>query len=307
MTTVRNCPSGDTYFITRRCFSGLMMLTPKPWVVRLFGYCLAVSAERHGIELHAYTVMSNHWHGVLTDPEGRLSDFLCHLHSLLARALNQGRGRTDGVWSRQPTNLVRVWDADSLLEKMTYVITNPVKAGLTSTSEEWPGLRGAVGVRGAMCGIQKKPKNFFKGSGPCPAEVNLRLTPPSLWAADPEGYRRRLLALIATKEEAVRATMKKERRGFLGRREAQRQRWDRRPKKSLKRSVVVPRVAASDAGLRVAMLREEAVFQSRYRDALKLWKEGVRPVVFPEGTVKMRNYPGVVIAGTPKAEALRRG
>ena len=64
------------------------MLAPRGIVPKVFSYCVALAAERHGIEVHAMTVMSNHWHAVVTDPYGRIPEFSRVVHSLSARALD---------------------------------------------------------------------------------------------------------------------------------------------------------------------------------------------------------------------------
>ena len=88
MTCPRRIVPGTTYLLTRRCTQRRFMFVPRGIVPKLFGYCVALAAERHGIELHAATCMSNHYHAVLTDPEGRVCEFARDVHSLTARALN---------------------------------------------------------------------------------------------------------------------------------------------------------------------------------------------------------------------------
>ena len=67
---------GTTYLVTRRCLGRRFLLRPDRALNELIGYCLARAAKAHGIELHAVTVMSNHYHLVLTDPRGVLPDFM---------------------------------------------------------------------------------------------------------------------------------------------------------------------------------------------------------------------------------------
>ena len=68
MTWPRRVVPGTTYLLTRRCTQRRFMLAPRGIVPKLFGYCVALAAERHGIEVHAITVMSNHWHAARTTP-----------------------------------------------------------------------------------------------------------------------------------------------------------------------------------------------------------------------------------------------
>ncbi len=70
MTAPRQIRKNVTYLITRRCFSRMFLLRPSAVVTSVFEYVLAVKAKQYGIQLHAYCVLSNHWHCVLTDPLG---------------------------------------------------------------------------------------------------------------------------------------------------------------------------------------------------------------------------------------------
>ncbi len=297
MTLPRFAPPGTTYTVTRRCWDGLFCLVPRPWVKRVFGYCLALAAHRYDIGLHGFDVMSNHWHGVLTDPYGQVDRFMSHLHGLTARAINVGHGRRDGFWSRQPASLVRLETEEAVMEALVYVHTNPVKAGLTHRGDLWPGLRGLYAHTTDHAGTQKRPKKFFRRNGPCPERVSLKLTMPPQFTCDRETFRKRLAEAVREREEEICEEMKRDGRTFMGARAAQRQRWDRKPAKPLKRSRVSPTVKSRDVERRVHMLRERAIFLQQYQEAYAAWCRGDGSVVFPAGTLKMKRFPRVRIRG----------
>lgn len=75
--------------------------------------------------LHAVCVMSNHWHGVVTDPEGRLPKFLEIFHKLVAKAQNASLGRWENLWSSDKTSAVPLVSEADVLEKMAYTLANP--------------------------------------------------------------------------------------------------------------------------------------------------------------------------------------
>ena len=300
MTLPRYCPAGATYLVTRRCFGGSFFLVPRPWIRRLFGYCLALAANRYDISLHGFVVMSNHWHAVLTDPTGQVDRFLCHLHALTARAINAGHRRRDGFWSRSAASLVRLETEEAVMRELVYVQTNPVKAALTPTGKGWPGLRGLVTHTTDHAGTQKRPKGFFRRRGTCPERVSLRLTLPPQFEGDRRAFKLAIADAVAEREAETRDAMRREGRAFLGARRAMRQRWDRRPKRPLRRSRISPTVASRHVAQRVHMLRQRAVFLTRYREAYARWREGEEAVAFPVGTLKMRRFPRVMI---PQPEA----
>ena len=110
MTWPRRIVPGTTYLLTRGCTQRRFMLVPRGLVPKRFGYCIALAAKRHGILVHAVTVMSNHWHGLVTDPHGRIPEFCRDVHSLAARALNAHLGRWEALWSSQRLSLVELVD-----------------------------------------------------------------------------------------------------------------------------------------------------------------------------------------------------
>jgi len=56
------------------------MLKPSARTNELVRYCLALAAKQTDVLLHAVCFLSNHWHGVVTDPLARLPEFLERFH-----------------------------------------------------------------------------------------------------------------------------------------------------------------------------------------------------------------------------------
>ena len=65
MTAPRRIVEGEFYLVTRRTLLRTYLLRPHPEVNRMFEYCLAEAAKKHGIELIAWCAMSNHYHAVI--------------------------------------------------------------------------------------------------------------------------------------------------------------------------------------------------------------------------------------------------
>ena len=76
MSKPRRVLPGSTYLITRRCLGRQFLLRPSRDVNQVFLFCLAHSARMCGIEVHAFCVLSNHYHLVVTDPLARLPEFM---------------------------------------------------------------------------------------------------------------------------------------------------------------------------------------------------------------------------------------
>jgi len=93
--------------------------------------------------LHAFCVMSNHVHLVCTPllkPEGTYYALPAILHSLkryTAREANRLLGRQGVFWQAESYDHV-VRNERAFHRIIAYVLSNPVKAGLVSSWDEWP-------------------------------------------------------------------------------------------------------------------------------------------------------------------------
>ena len=122
---------------TRRCSERRYLLKPGDVMNQILLYCLAYAAAQHGILIHVYSFLSNHYHMSLTDPLGTLPQFLCLFHGLVARAGNRLRGRGESFWDPRPTSAVELSDVPTFMKHHTYVLTNPVKHGLKRHPSHW--------------------------------------------------------------------------------------------------------------------------------------------------------------------------
>ena len=94
--------------ITRRILRRHRLLRPDSSVRQLFVFVLAVAALRYGILVHAFCVMSTHYHLVATDPLGVLPDFLAFFHRIVALGLKVLRKWEGAAWDDAQTSVVRL-------------------------------------------------------------------------------------------------------------------------------------------------------------------------------------------------------
>ena len=292
---------GQTRFITRRVLERRLLLLPIGRSHHIFGYHFTRLSERHGIDVHALTVMSNHYHCLETDPLGTTPDFVRDLHAITGRNLNANQGRWDSFWSGQRTSMLAVLDEEDVLDKIVYTLTNPVAAGLVKRYTDWPGLRTTpqdyLRSRGR---VFKRPKGFFCKDTDAPSEVELRLTlPPQLRHREPVEVVEELHERIRIREEAIAKDLAESQRTFMGPARIRRQGRNSIPKTREKKRTLSPTVAAKDPERRIAFLEAQAVFRQEYQKALKLWMAGAELTVFPEGTFKMRRFPRVKMEARP--------
>ena len=287
MTAPRRILAGTSYLITRCCSERRFFLRPSALTCEIFQYVLAVAAKRYGLLVHAFCVLSNHYHLVVTDPFARLPDFQQYLDGILAKAMNCSLGRWESFWDPDSYSAVQLEDANAILDKMVYVLANPVAAGLVRYAAEWPGLWSDPSLIGGPPLVARRPSVYFDKDGPMPAEASLRLTPPPGFEGDGtlvETLRRRLIEA----EEAAAAELERENRSFLGAVRVRAQKPTTRPAPGEPRRELSPRVACRAKWKRIEALQRLAEFGRAYREALASWRSGVRDVMFPAGTWLMR-------------------
>lgn len=289
MTAPRQVLPGTTSLVTRRCSQRQFFLRPSKATTELLGFLLAVAAERFHIHLHAFCAMSNHLHLVLTDPEARLPAFMGFLDSLVGRSMNPRLGRDEHFWSSTSYSAVALQTPDDIIDKVVYVLANPVTAGLVQHGRLWPGLWSAPREFGAAPTEFLRPGFFFRkrGATALPMRASLSLVvPPGFNSA--ATFRRAVEAALALREEAVAVELAALHRGFLGVRRVLAQPPTARPRSPQPRGGLNPRVACKDKWRRIEALGHLKQFLTDYRRALQAWRARSADVLFPAGTYLMR-------------------
>jgi REP element-mobilizing transposase RayT len=287
MTAPRQVLPGKTYLVTRRCSERRFFLRPSRETTAIFRYVLAVAAQRHGVRVHAFCVLSNHYHLVLTDPNACLPDFQRYLGGLVARAINCSFGRWESFWDPDSYSAVRLENPEAVLEKMVYVLANPVAAGLVRRGQDWPGLWSAPSQIGGSPIAVERPKGFFREAGPMPASAELQLERPPGFETD-ESFVEVLSQGLREAEDRAAAELGREGRSFVGVARVLAQKPTARPAPGEPRRTLSPRVACRNKWGRIEALLRLAEFGRAYREALHAWRTGLREALFPPGTWLMR-------------------
>jgi putative transposase len=280
--------------VTRRCAQRLFRLRPCPQTNRIFMYCLAFAMQKTGVLLHAACVLSDHHHLVVTDPRGRLPDFLRELHRLTAKAMNALHGKWENFWSAEPCNVVRLVTDEDVDDKIAYVVANPVAAGLVTHPGAWPGFL-AWGERSFTV---RRPASYFSEEGSCPAQMDLLLTKPPIRTREPNsapGWVDRVTGAIAANVAVAHRALKTAGRAFLGPKSVLSASLDQRATSYEGRRGAIPTFAARASSVRDELRRLESNFRQRYRHALERWRDGARDVSFPFGTWGMKVFHAAVV------------
>jgi putative transposase len=281
-----------THLITRRTILRHMLLRPDPVMTEVLLYLLAVMARRHGLQVHAVCAMSTHIHLVATDVRGTIPKFYADFHrmsSLCTRALRQWR---DVVWDKSQTSAVNLATPAAVVEKIAYVLANPVAAGLVQRAAEWPGAKVGVDDIGQTTLRIPRPKIFLNPKNPIwPAVAELPIAlPPGVAPEEAAPFRRQVATELERLEAQAHAEMREQRRSFLGARRARAicptaRVTTRDPAAKRNPTFAVGR-GQGDAWLRAAAAVR--AFREAYAAALERWCAGARSAVFPPGTWWMR-------------------
>ncbi|WP_437493635.1 transposase [Sorangium sp. So ce1014] len=296
MSQPREIAPGATYLLTRRVLRRHFLLRPDVAMNQLLVYALAVSARRYGVEVHALCAMSTHLHLVVTDVHGVLPRFLQLFHRLVALGTKVLRKWEGPVWDHEATSVVRLLTPAAVVEKIAYVLANPVAAGLVRHAREWPGVKVDVGELG--CGVLRatRPSVYLDPENPqWVEEATLPLAlPPGIEQENAGSLRHQIAAELERLEAQAHAEAERQGLRFLGAERVSRVSPYERATSSEELGGRNPTFAVGrDQGdsWQTAATAVRA-FRASYHSALERWRAGVRSVLFPVGTWWMRTFHG---------------
>ena len=287
MTAPRRIVEGEFYLVTRRTLLRAFLLRPHPEVNRMFEYCLAEAAKKHGIELIAWCAMSNHYHAVIYDPGGHVPAFIERFHKMLAKVLSVHHGRFEGIWSREQTCLTRLVTMSDVFDKVVYVLSNPAAAHLVEDIAKWPGSSSWKRM-GLDAQTVARPKVYFRDDGRMPAKVQLRaVAPHGLRGESYKAWIERVCEAVKQRQSSLAAERPKN-RPVLGPKRVLEMDPFAVPKTEAPRHKLRPHLACKDKermkGERLALKN----FRGQYKTMLLRLRTGKGRVEFPEGTYRLR-------------------
>ncbi|WP_437679105.1 transposase [Sorangium sp. So ce131] len=299
MSQPRHIAPGATYLITRRVLRRHLLFRPDAAITQFLVYALAVSSRRYGIEVHALCAMSSHLHLVVTDAKGSLPRFLQYFHRIVALGTKVLRKWEGPVWDHEATSVVRLLTRTAVVEKIAYVLANPVAAGLVRHAHEWPGAKVDAAEIGRGALRAGRPSAYLNPKNPQWVEVaTLPLTlPPAVDEDAAESFRSELAAEIERQEALAHAEVQGQGLRYLGPERAS-------MVSPYKRATSFEVLRACNPTFAVGREQGDAVriaavavrtFRAAYRAALEKWRIGLRDVVFPTGTWWMRTFHGASV------------
>lgn len=256
------------------------------------------------VEICAVAFPSTHFHMLLNVPDqNRLSGFMHHVNTNIAKEINRVYGREGPLWSRRYDAILVSEEPEAQWARLKYVLAQGTKEGLVESPLLWPGVHSA---RPLVTGTAHEGYWFHRAKEWAARRRGEKVDPydyatryrveltqlPCCQDMDPEEYRERIAALVREIEQEAREA--REGRPFLGVEAVQqqdpREKINTSPKKASptkKASETTPKrpIHAATREARSSYLEQAFAFYHQYHTAADLLRNGKLEAVhsFPDG------------------------
>jgi REP element-mobilizing transposase RayT len=297
MSLPRAIVPGRRYMITRRCSERRFFMRPDKETNNAFIYCLALAARKTSVSIVCAGTMSNRYHAILVDSQGKLPQFLEHFHKFYAKHQNALRGRWEAFWASEQTSVVELINHEDVIKKMVYAITNPVAGHLVEKVHHWPGVESLTAIEHNKPLTATKPIRFFDPENDdLPDAIALHfLRAPGYENLSQAEYTKLLRDKVAEAEQKAAAERRENGIKLLGRKGVSSQPWSDCSGTHEPRRKLSPRVACKNTWARVEALQRNQSFIDRYREARADHLAG-RETIFPAGTWWLHRFACVKCA-----------
>ena len=290
---LRRHEPGQLYLVTTRCHQARFFLRPDRELNQAVLEWLARAQHRFPrLQILAICVLSNHLHLVVRDEKGELASWASYFLGHLARAVNRIRRRSGTCFERRYA-AEPILDDEALIDRLVYVVANPVKAGLCKRARDWPGVV-LFATEGSpheipVTWVHRDDYRFARLRArlrrePAPRDDAFRVTgrlllgpfSPTEISGEGDGVR----AAIEARERDLAEERRRTGRKPLTRKQVLAQSWraaPRRPQRSPR-----PLCHASDPALRKRFREGFREFVSGFREASERFRAGESNVSFPD-------------------------
>lgn len=112
-----------------------------------FDLLLADAFRRHDLDAFGWSLMPNHWHGIVRSPASGLSAFMKSVNHRYALRFDQRWGRTAHVFENR-FGAVLQESEEQLKATLRYVVRNPVEAGVCASPRDatWTSYPATAGL-----------------------------------------------------------------------------------------------------------------------------------------------------------------
>lgn len=141
---LRNIHPDQLVEITCRTFQGRYFLAPSPELNRRLLGVLGRAQRRTGMKVHAFAVLSNHAHYLLSPRSlDQLVDFMWYLQTNLSKEVRDLREWDGPVWDGRYRCIPVSDEDDAQIARLRYILAHGVKEDLVPRCCDWPGAHSA--------------------------------------------------------------------------------------------------------------------------------------------------------------------
>jgi putative transposase len=139
------------YHITGRCINREWFTLSKEQVWHIFCAELTRIVHDHGLLVHSFVLMSNHFHLIASTPNANVSICMMNLMRRTSRRITRSGCRINETYAGRHYKCVLA-STSYFLNAYKYNYRNPVEAGLCARVEDYPfsTLRGKLGLDDVM-------------------------------------------------------------------------------------------------------------------------------------------------------------
>jgi REP element-mobilizing transposase RayT len=189
------------YHVSNRCNNREWFKLPLETVWKVTTTELYRIALMHGVEIHAFVLMSNHYHLLISTPDRDLGIVMSEFGSSVTRTFNTISGRLGHLFNG-PYKWSQIQTPNYYSNALKYVYRNPVRAGIVPKVEDY-----CFSTLPGLLGMQHLPFPLYN---PRPEIQGISLVPPDTdsmvdWFNQPfqneiqsaldRGFRRKVFAL----------------------------------------------------------------------------------------------------------------
>jgi REP element-mobilizing transposase RayT len=282
--------------VENRTLQGRFLLRPGDPLNERIVAVLARAKKRYGVQIHAATFLSNHYHLLLSVRDARqLARFMGYVDSNIARQASRLYGWTGKFWQGRYSHTVVSKEEGAQLQRLKYVLSQGCKEHLVAKPEDWPGVQSAAALatgtpltgtwvdRCAEYEAARSGKSFDQGAHS--TRYELFFTPLPCWdTLDEEERQKRTRELLveigqdARRERALTKTPEPNQRTL--RRILRRSIRHRGPRPKRRPAPLIHAVSREIRKKFLELFRE---FVRAYRAAADRLRRGERDVRFPPG------------------------
>lgn len=289
--TNRYIPPGGLVEVTCRTLQGRRLLTPSRALNQIVLGVIGRAQRHYGVLIHALVVMSNHYHMLVSPPDGkRLADFMGFVNSNLSKEVGRLCGWRGPFWDRRYDSVPVSQEDAAQVARLQYLLSHGCKENLVMSPAEWPGVHSVDAlVSGALLqGIwYDRSRAYEARRRDLSVDVEdfgdvetVQLTPLPAWnELSPEETSRRVTEMVDNIASETRSRHRREGTRPLGIRAILK--TDPESKGALLRRPPKPLCHAASRKVRQAMIEQFRAWLLAYRSASEAWKEGAFDVEFP--------------------------